>query len=105
VVLSRVHPLLEFDPAERTPARQETTAAEAVAWLKDPPPLPPPEALHDYIACEIAEAIGWPLEHVQEAITELHEPGLEEEKGHGVPADLVGGGVNVPEPFQITPTH
>ena len=86
-----MHPLLESDPAQRTAAREETPAAEAVAWLEDPQPPPPPEALHDLIAREIAEAIGWPLEHVQEAITELHEYDPEKRKAHGVPADLVGG--------------
>jgi len=91
VVFSHVHPLVESDPAQRTPARQETPAAEAVAWLEDPQPISK-EELHDYIAREIAEAIGWPLSHVQEAITEAHELDPQKRrKAYGVPADLVGG--------------
>jgi hypothetical protein len=71
VVFSSVHPLVESDPAERTPARQDTPAAEAVAWLEDPQPPPPPLELHQRIAREIAEALGWPLENVEEALTQL----------------------------------
>jgi hypothetical protein len=73
-------PLAESDPAQRTPARRETPAAEAAAWLADPQPPPPPETLHEQIAREIAEAIGWPLEQTQEAITELHEHDPEKRK-------------------------
>jgi hypothetical protein len=72
VVFSRVHPLVESDPAQRTQSRQDTPAAEAVAWLEDPQPIPKAE-LRDQIARQIAEALGWPLTHVQEAITEAHE--------------------------------
>ena len=86
-----MHPLADSDPADRTPAREENPAAEALAWLEDPQPPPPKEELHDHIARQIAEAIGWPLAHVQEAITELHEYDPEKRKAHGVPADLVGG--------------
>ena len=74
-----MHPLLESDPAQRTQSRQDTPAAEAVAWLEDPQPLTK-EELHDYIAREIAQAIGWPVAHVQEATAELHEPDPEKRK-------------------------
>lgn len=72
VVFSRVHPLADSDPAERTPARTETPAAEALAWLEDPQPPPPPETLHQQIAREIADAIGWPVEKMRQAIAELN---------------------------------
>ena len=72
MVFFPVHPLAESDPDERTETRQQTPAREALAWLEDPQPPPPPETLHEQIAREIAEAIGWPLELTQEAITELH---------------------------------
>jgi hypothetical protein len=74
-----VHPLVESDPAQRTQSRQDTPAAEAIAWLEDPQPLTK-EELHDTIAREIAQAIGWPLAHVQEATTELQELDPEERR-------------------------
>ena len=73
MVFSRVHPLVESDSAQRTSAREETPATEAVAWLADPQPIPK-EELREALAREIAQAIGWPVAHVQEAVTELHEP-------------------------------
>ena len=74
------HPLVDSHPAERTPARQDTSPAEAILWLQDPQPPAPALELHDEIAREIAEAIGWPLEHVQEAVTELNEYDPEKRK-------------------------
>jgi hypothetical protein len=67
-----VEPLAEVDPEHRKRARAETSAAAAAAWLADPQPPPPPLELHEYIAREIAQAIGWPLERMREAITALH---------------------------------
>lgn len=73
-----MEPLAEVDPKDRKTARAETPAAEAAAWLADPQPPPPPEQLSQRIAREIAEAIGWPLERTQEAITLLQSyPGDE----------------------------
>ena len=36
MVFSSLHPLAESDPDERTPAREQTPAAEAAAWLENP---------------------------------------------------------------------
>ena len=36
MVFFPVHPLAESDPDERTEARQQTPAREALAWLEDP---------------------------------------------------------------------
>ena len=92
MVFSPVHPLVESDPAERTPAREETSPAEAVAWLEDPQPPPPPESIQQYMVRQLAEAIGWRPERMQEAITELMEYDPEKRrKARGVPADPVGG--------------
>jgi hypothetical protein len=67
-----VQPRAEVDPIDRKGARTETPAPEAAAWLADPQPPPPPLALHQQIASEIAEALGWPLAKMEEAIAELH---------------------------------
>jgi hypothetical protein len=72
MVFFPVHPLADSDPAERTEARRNTPAAAAFAWLADPQPPPPPLELHQQIAREIADALGWPLEDTAAAITELH---------------------------------
>ena len=68
-----MHPLLDSDPAQRTPARDETPAAEAIAWLTDPQTAPPPMDKQEWVLRELAEAIGMPFEHMQEAVQELHE--------------------------------
>jgi hypothetical protein len=65
-------PLATLDPADRPAAKAETSAAAAFAWLADPQPPPPPLELHQQIAREIADALGWPLEDTTAAITELH---------------------------------
>lgn len=87
-----MHPLLDSHPAQRTPARQDTSPAEAIAWLEDPQPPPPPLSREEQHTHALAEAIGWPVEHLQEAIAELttYDP-QKRRKDHGVPADLVGG--------------
>ena len=67
-----MEPLAEVDPADRKNARADTPAPAAAAWLADPQPPAPPLELHQQIAREIAEAIGWPLAQTEEAITALH---------------------------------
>ena len=73
-----MEPLAEVDPADHKSARADTPAAAAAAWLIDPQPPPPPLELHQHIAREIADALGWPLEDTAAAIAELesypHEP-------------------------------
>ena len=75
MVFFRVHPLAESDPAERPGAKEDTPAREALAWLEDPQPPPPPETLHQQIAREIAEAIGWSIDKVALGIAEIHDLG------------------------------
>ena len=79
-----MHPLLESTPAQRTPAREETPAAEAVAWLEDPQPPPPQLTSQQAAIAEvwqgIADAIGWPLSLVKEGIAELNEYDPEKRK-------------------------
>ena len=67
-----MEPLAEVDPEQRKSARAETPAAAAFAWLADPQPPPPPLELHQKIAREIADTLGWPLEDTTAAITDLH---------------------------------
>jgi len=75
-----VEPLAEVDPEHRKSARAETSAAAVAAWLADPQSPPPPLQLHEYIAREIAQAIGWPIELMRQAITALHSyPGEKDE--------------------------
>jgi hypothetical protein len=75
VAFFRVHPLAESNPTNRTEARQHTPAREALAWLEDPQPPPPPATLKQQIARDIAEAIGWPVADVEEALIALHDIG------------------------------
>jgi hypothetical protein len=85
VVFLSVHPLIESDPSERTPARQQTPTAEAIAWLEDPQPPPSPISLRESIAREFADAMGWPVENVKEALTELTEYDPEKRKWQQFP--------------------
>jgi len=77
-----VHPLLESDPPKRTPASNPTPTGEVLAWLEDPQPPPPPISTQQALLREFAEVLGWPLEDVQEAVTEIHEydPAKREER-------------------------
>ncbi|WP_162601514.1 hypothetical protein [Occallatibacter savannae] len=75
-----MHPLLDSDPAQRTPAREETPAAEALAWLEDPQPPAPTLDRQQSVLREIAEASGMPLAHLQEAVAELDEYNPEKRK-------------------------
>jgi hypothetical protein len=68
-----VHPLIESHPSERPEARQQTPTAEAIAWLDDPQPPPPPIDKQESVLRDIADAIGWSLEDMQKASAELCE--------------------------------
>jgi hypothetical protein len=80
VVLYHHHHNLWYIAGRGTPRRnrppQTTKSARADTppppRLADPKPPPPPLSLHQHIAHEIAESIGWSVAKVEEAITALH---------------------------------
>jgi len=80
-----LHSLIESDSAELTPAREETSPAEAVAWLEDPHSRPTAGVYSAVHGAPTRRAIGWRPARMQEPSTNSWNTTPKNQKGEWGP--------------------